>query len=190
MEARPHPGHVHVLIVRAELADEQRPPHHLVDLVAIVAPQPGIGRVLLQLSPRFREPQIGADQTETGDVHRIETGESNPALGRIERDNAIFIEYRRDGAREKKFVPHADLVHKTDNFLIGCEQVMVELLQRPFPALVVKTGSQAAGAIVPFDQRHFMPGAQQVIGGRQAGDARADDNESHARTFLSELANS
>jgi hypothetical protein len=72
-------------------------------------------------------------------------------------------------------VADIQLFSETDDRLIRCEEVVVELLQRPFPRFIAESGSEATGLRVGFEEGDAMTGVEQVESGGKARNASADD---------------
>src|SRR6187402_3413158 len=58
--------------------------------------------------------------------------------------------------------------------------MVVEALQRPFPALVAKAGCQPAGLCAGLIDCDTMAGLRQIVRRRQPSDPRPDNRDIHA----------
>jgi hypothetical protein len=180
VQARPHPGHVDVGIVLAELAHQQRFPQRVVHALAHVLAQPLLGRHLLQRLPVGAQLELQAGPPEADHVAQREMPqqkERHVGEHRVEGMEVALIVDGRDRPREQHFIARPDLVDQAQHVLIGLEPVMVELLHRPVPVRFLEPGGQPAHLRRGLVDGDLLAPPGQIIGGGQAGRAGPDDGD-------------
>ena len=171
----PEPGQVHVLVVAAELALQQRLPEDLVGAGAQRAPQPAVGCGALKGAPEGIVAQEGGDHAKAQAVDEGQWSELQHPQWAVQRVDAALVVDRGGGAAEEEQVRQAQLPCKADDLAVTGEDVMVEAVHRPVPALVLEPGGQAAHIGPRFVDRHAVARLQQIVGRGQAGHAGPDD---------------
>src|SRR5262249_14392512 len=97
----------------------------------------------------------------------------------VERPGPTIPPLGGDGCAEEQLLGEADLIDELADGAVGLEQMMVEALERPLPALVAEARGQPTRLCAGLVDRDGVAGLGQIAGGRQPSDPRADDRDVH-----------
>ena len=175
VDAGPEPGQVHLAVVLTELPYQKGFPQRLIGPTAHGALKPLVRGHPLELLPLAAEAQVGDDRAHARLVQHIQVGEEEHAQGGIERIRAAVLPHRGDGAAEEHVVADADFLRQADDVVVGLKQVVIELLQGPFPVRGFESCGQTTGLGCGFPDGDVVVRAGQVISSRKAGHAGPDD---------------
>ena len=184
IDARPEPGQVDLLVIRAELALQLEFPCRLVGLAAHLGAQPFVGQNLVEVAPRLAGmvTQVADDHAH---AHAVDKGDEREAQHARDAVQRVVLPLRVDGgvgpvALER--VGKADLVEQAEHGAVGEKEVVIVVLKRPLPlGAPLEAGGQPAQVGRALEERHseasLHGGPRQVVGGGQTGDAAANDGD-------------
>ena len=173
----PEPGHCHLVVVRAELAPQERPPHHVVDAPAGAPANPVRGRVRLQLAPVLVPAKVQRHEAEPEPVDEAQGLELQQVHRRHEVVYAAAVEEADLGLDPRQLRPQAKLVYQVYDVGVAREQVVVTALQPA--ASHVERGRLAAQEWRALVDDGLMACLAQRVRRSHARGSRADDPYFH-----------
>ena len=173
----PEPGHCHLVVVCAELAAQQRPPHYVVDAPAGAPADPVGGHEWFQLAPVLVPAKVQRHKAEPKPVDEAQGLELQQVHRRHEVVDAAAVEETHLGLDPRQLRPQAKLVDEVNDVGVASEEVVVSALQPA--ASHVKSGRLSAEEGRALVDHGLMARLAQSVRRRHSRGSRADDPYSH-----------